>query len=340
VACFDEVSRPSTPLAQRVARNTHTILGDECNLNQVIDPAGGSYSVEWLTNQLAEESWKFFQELETAGGMTAALEAGIPQQRVEEVADKKIQSLGKRKAVLVGTNMFPNPGEVLLESEERELEAEFEARDAEIEAQLTTRDVEGINEIINRIDASDDDGLAPLLQEVFLKGLTLSEIEDVLSAEERISVDPIFVQRLAEDFEELRMSVDELDCSTIFQANIGPSRAYRARADWTSAFFQVGGFTVEGARDFDNVDDAIKAAKKMNAKFVVLTSSDKTYKDCVPAFARKFKTTTPDGWLLVAGAPGESEKTWREAGVDDFVHVRINNYEMLNSLLEKMEVKS
>mgnify|MGYP000880809065 CR=1 FL=1 len=97
--------------ARRIARNQQIILQEEASLTQLIDPAGGAYYAEWLTDQLAQAAWTLFQEIEAQGGMVAALQAGLPQQWVAATAVARTTNLAKRKAVLVGVNQYANVGE-------------------------------------------------------------------------------------------------------------------------------------------------------------------------------------------------------------------------------------
>ncbi|MCB9008300.1 MAG: acyl-CoA mutase large subunit family protein, partial [Ardenticatenaceae bacterium] len=99
--------------ARRTARNQQLILQEEANLTQLIDPAGGSYYAEWLTDQLAQRAWALFQEIEGQGGMVAALQAGLPQKWVSETAVSRQTNLAKRIQVLVGVNQYADVGEQL-----------------------------------------------------------------------------------------------------------------------------------------------------------------------------------------------------------------------------------
>ena len=99
--------------SRRIARNQQIILQEEANLTQLIDPAGGSYYVEWLTDQLAEKAWLLFQEVEARGGMLSALQAGLPQKWVGETAVARTTQLAKRKDVFVGVNQYANLSETL-----------------------------------------------------------------------------------------------------------------------------------------------------------------------------------------------------------------------------------
>jgi methylmalonyl-CoA mutase len=111
VGAFDEVVRPPEELSRRVARNTHVILQEECELTAVIDPAGGSWYVEKLTDDLARGAWEFFQKIEEKGGASAALKAGFIQETITATRKGKEKLLGQRRVSLVGTNQYPNIAE-------------------------------------------------------------------------------------------------------------------------------------------------------------------------------------------------------------------------------------
>jgi len=111
LAPFDERTGSSGELARRLARNTQLILRDEARFDQVADPAGGSWYVESLTEQLARRAWELLQEIESSGGMARAVQNGYPQQLAATTAAKRRKRLASRKDVLVGTNRYPLAGE-------------------------------------------------------------------------------------------------------------------------------------------------------------------------------------------------------------------------------------
>ena len=86
---FDEAIALPSEFAARVARNTQLILAEETGITQVVDPLGGSYYVEALTASLADEAWKLIEEVEALGGMTKAVESGMPKLRIEEAAARR-----------------------------------------------------------------------------------------------------------------------------------------------------------------------------------------------------------------------------------------------------------
>ncbi|WP_456274110.1 methylmalonyl-CoA mutase subunit beta [Bacillus sp. AK031] len=108
VSPFDEVSGTTSAFSERIARNTQLILSQESHLNKVSDPAGGSYYIESLTNQLAERAWKKFQEIDGNGGLIRALKAGFLQEEIEDVFTKRLKDTSTRKQSLIGTNVYAN----------------------------------------------------------------------------------------------------------------------------------------------------------------------------------------------------------------------------------------
>jgi methylmalonyl-CoA mutase len=106
---FDEITSASDAFSRRIARNLHAILREECGLDRVIDPAGGSYSVEWLTHRVAEQSWDLFRAIERRGGMIAAIAEGSAQRDVASTAEAKLADVRSRKQRLVGVNAYPDP---------------------------------------------------------------------------------------------------------------------------------------------------------------------------------------------------------------------------------------
>lgn len=107
-----EIDPAGSELGRRIARNTQSILAKESNLSRVSDPAGGSFYVESLTDQLAEAAWTRFQEIERAGGIVAAVDAGTLVTEIDAVWQARRHNLVTRRDPLTGVSEFPNVGEV------------------------------------------------------------------------------------------------------------------------------------------------------------------------------------------------------------------------------------
>ncbi len=116
---FDAAVGLSDDFSRRLARNTQIVLAEESSLGRVLDPAGGSWYVEALTEDLAKAAWAWFQEIETAGGMQAALESGAIVQRLAAVRAETDTRLAHRTAPITGVSTFPDLTEARLERRER-----------------------------------------------------------------------------------------------------------------------------------------------------------------------------------------------------------------------------
>ncbi|MFC4947589.1 methylmalonyl-CoA mutase family protein [Pseudonocardia sp. GCM10023141] len=108
VAPFDAALGASTPFSRRIARNTHALLMEESHLARVIDPAGGSWYVESLTDAVATAAWAFFQEIEAAGGVVAALDSGLVAERTAAVRAARERAIATRKVPITGVSEFPD----------------------------------------------------------------------------------------------------------------------------------------------------------------------------------------------------------------------------------------
>lgn len=98
-----------TPASVRYARNLQLVIKEETFLQYVLDPAGGSYFIDTLTNNLIEKAWALFQEIENQGGFTAYLESGALEEKIEAVAKERMNQVAHRKKSIIGTNIYANP---------------------------------------------------------------------------------------------------------------------------------------------------------------------------------------------------------------------------------------
>ncbi|PTE14276.1 methylmalonyl-CoA mutase [Pseudogemmobacter blasticus] len=103
---LDEAIALPTEFSARIARNTQLILQEETGITHVVDPLAGSYYVESLTHQLAEEAWKLIEEVEAMGGMTKAVASGMPKLRIEETAARRQALIDRGEEVIVGVNKY------------------------------------------------------------------------------------------------------------------------------------------------------------------------------------------------------------------------------------------
>ncbi len=105
---FNEVSGETNIFSERIARNTQLILGEEAHLNKVIDPGGGSYYLEWLSEEVGKKSWKEFQMIQQNGGILSLTKKGIIQEDVRKMKKLKMADLSSRTQSMIGTNIYAN----------------------------------------------------------------------------------------------------------------------------------------------------------------------------------------------------------------------------------------
>ena len=149
---FDEAIALPTALSARIARNTQTILADESEVTRVVDPLGGSYFVERLTQDMADAARGLIDEVERLGGMTQAIAAGMPMRRIEESSARRQARIERGEDVIVGVNKYPPP--------------ESEAVDARLidNSQVRAAQVRRLSEVKSRRDqAGVDAALAELI---------------------------------------------------------------------------------------------------------------------------------------------------------------------------------
>lgn len=341
VGPFDEVIRESDAFSRRIARNTHHILAEECHMTRVLDPGGGSWAVETLTDQIAAAAWKAFQEIEANGGILQALTSGTLQDAIDSVRQARLSNIQKRKEVIIGTNTYPNATEKLLEPRSIDYATIRRQRATALETWRANRDGPSIQAYLVSSAGEEGETSIDALVNAARAGATLGELHaHSVSGEVSLEVRPIRLRRAAEEFEQLRLAARALAESgqpaQVHQLNIGPSRAYRMRADWTTAFFQVGGLEVISDTDYPDAGAAVEALSQSGAPVAVITSDDETYAATIEDLARAIGAAGLKCRVMVAGAPGDHEAAWRAAGVDDFVHVRVNNYQFNRKLLESL----
>ena len=335
-APFDEPIRKGDEFSRRIARNVQIMLQEEFGLLQPIDPAGGSWAVETLTRQMKEKIWAEFQRIEKEGGIIAALRAGSLQESVAAVLAARFKNADLRRDRIVGNNMYPNMTETLLETRAEDTAALKAQRTADIDAYLSDIDVKHRDEALASLRQAHSVDHAV---EAALAGATIAELMTaVTEGNGAETVTAIAPHRWSERFEALRQRTEEYkaeknDNVKIFLANMGPIPQHKARADFTTGFLQVGAFEVLGNDGFKTVEEAADAARASGADAVVICSTDATYPEIVPALAPKLHEVLPKTRVFLAGAaPKDLLETYKEAGIDEYISVRANCYEILESL--------
>ena len=346
VGSFDETIRVPDSFSRRIARNTHLILQEECELTNVVDPAGGSWTIEWLTNEVSEKSWTFFQKIEAEGGIEKALERNFIQENIAATATEREDTFNHRRISLIGTNVYPNIEESALALNIPDYNQFHEIRIQEVAKARSA--FNGENEakreqLLKAIPEAKGSDLLPMLTKYVLAGATLGEITKAIRKldDSQNSVTPLPNTRLAANYERLRTAADTVETETgarpkIFLVNLGPLHRHKARADFTKAFFAAGGFEVVSPEGFEQPDKAVTALRESGAAIAVVCGTDDDYSDHFVDYAKAIKGALPRTHLVLAGFPGDKEADYRAAGMDDFIFIKSNNFLINQDFLRRV----
>ena len=183
---LDEAIALPTDFSARIARNTQLYLQQETQINKTVDPWAGSYYVESLTEEIAQKAWKLIEEVEELGGMTKAIEAGIPKLRIEEAAAKKQARIDSGTDIIVGNNKYRLEKEeplVTLEVDNQTVRKQQIARLKKIKAERNTEKVEKALANLTAAAKKGEQNLLALAIEAARERATLGEISDALESE-------------------------------------------------------------------------------------------------------------------------------------------------------------
>ncbi len=343
---FDQRYGLPGELSRRLARNTQLILRHESHFDKVADPAGGSWYVETLTEQLAGKAWELFRELESAGGMAHALHLGRPQEIIAATAGKRRENLALRRDVLVGTNRYPDPGELPLDYCHPDYEA-LEAQSRQRFRALRRADDPARERALERLAAGAPEGGLPdleLMAGAAAEGVTLGELNrwfgSIGTAEQGVT--PVSAGHGGDIFESLRSRVSRGTAGDgpprVLLAAMGPPAGYMARLEFTRSFYQIGGFEVLGDFSFDTTAQVVAAAGEHRPAAVCIVSRDDRYGELVPALAAGLLSADPGLVLHMAGGPPAGEAAFREAGVRRVITLRADVLLVLSELAEQAGV--
>ena len=181
---FDEALGLPTEFSSRIARNTQLILAEETGVTDVVDPLGGSYYVESLTNALAERAWEIISEVEELGGMTRAVASGMPKLRIEEAAAKRQARVDRGQDVIVGVNKYVPEDVELVDVLMIDNTAVREAQLAKLAALRATRDQTAVDTALAAMTAAaaGDGNLLSLAIDAARARATVGEISDAMEA--------------------------------------------------------------------------------------------------------------------------------------------------------------
>ncbi len=328
---FDEAIALPTEFSARIARNTQLILAEETGVTRVVDPLAGSYYVESLTDSLAAAAWELIQEVEAMGGMTAAVDAGMPKLRIEEAAARRQARVDRGEDVIVGVNRYRLPEEAPLEILEVDNAAVRAGQIAGLERLRAQRDPARAESALAalREGAAGDANLLALCVEAARARCTVGEISDAMEtvfgrhrAEVR-SISGVYGAAYQEDegFSAIRARIErfaerEGRRPRMLVAKMGQDGHDRGAKVIATAFADLG-FDVEVGPLFQTPAEVARDAVDGDVHVVGVSTHAAGHKTLVPQLIQELRDRGAGEVLVVCGGvvPAQDHEMLRQAGV-------------------------
>lgn len=313
---LDEAIALPTDFSARIARNTQLYLEKETGITRVVDPLGGSYYIETLTAELAEKAWALMEEVETLGGMTKAIESGVPKMRIEQAAAAKQARIDSGKDVIVGVNKYQTDDKSeleILEVDNKAVRAEQLERLAKLKAERNTEEAEAA---LNALTAAAQSGKGNLLElaiDAARKRATLGEISYAMEkAFGRYkatikSISGVYsgAMKNQQQFEDARKLSDDfakLDGRRprILVAKMGQDGHDRGAKVIATSFADLG-FDVDIGPLFQTPDEVALQAAENDVHIVGASSLAGGHKTLIPELIAALKKINREDIMVVAG---------------------------------------
>ena len=352
---LDEALALPTDFSARIARNTQLFLQHETGTCDVVDPWGGSWFVERLTHDLMERAWKHLQEIETLGGMTQAIEQGLPKLRIEEAAAKTQARIDSADKTIVGVNMYPPsvPDDIpiLRVDNAKVLNAQL-ARLKELKA---SRDNAAVRSQLRAITAAALDKQANLLDacvNAARLGATVGEMSDAMEVvfgrhQARVqAVRGVYKRAIGADAEAVVMIEDRISQfekrqgrrPRILVAKMGQDGHDRGQKVIASAFADLG-FDVDIGPLFQTPEETALQAVDNDVHVVGVSSLAAGHLTLVPALRNALADQGRQDILIVVGGviPPQDVQTLRDMGAAEVFRPGTVIADAASRLLDVME---
>lgn len=328
---LDEAIALPTDFSARIARNTQLFLQEETMMTKVIDPWGGSYAVEKLTDELMQKAWALIEEIEELGGMAKAIETGLPKMKIEEAAAKKQAQIDSGKEVIIGVNKFRLAEEEPIDILNIDNTVVRQKQIDRLEKMKQTRNEDDVQLALTALtkaaETGEDNLLACAVQAARVRA-TLGEISDAIervsgrhkavirsvsgvyssnfSNEEEIQA----VKDMTEDFKE-----NEGRRPRIIIAKMGQDGHDRGAKVIATAFADLG-FDVDIGPLFQTPEETAKQAVENDVHVIGVSSLAAGHMTLVPALQSELKKMNREDILIVVGGviPAQDYAFLRENG--------------------------
>jgi methylmalonyl-CoA mutase len=329
---FDEAMALPTPQSARIARNTQLILAEETGIPNVVDPLGGSYYVESLTHAVAEAAWQLIQEVEGLGGMTKAVESGMPKLKIEESAARRQSRIDRGEEVIIGVNKYRSDNAEtvdILDIDNSKVREQQVARLAQIRKSRDGKRVAATLAALTESAKSGNGNLLALAIEATRARATVGEISDALEAvftRHRATIRSVsgVYGALHEGDEGYRRIQREVEAFArgegrrprMLVVKLGQDGHDRGAKVIATAFADIG-FDVDVGPLFQTPEEAARQAVENDVHVVGVSSQAAGHKTLVPALIAALRNEGADDVLVICGGviPPQDYDFLKAAGV-------------------------
>ncbi len=329
---LDEAIALPTDFSARIARNTQIYLQEETGITRVVDPWAGSYYVESLTHELMHKAWHHIQEVETLGGMTKAIETGLPKMRIEEAAARRQARIDSGKEVIVGVNRYRTDREEDIEVLEVDNRAVLQNQLRRLAEVRHARDQRAVDEALSALTKSAETGegnllelcvnaarvratlgeISAALEKVFGRYQAVNRtISGVYSAESQESPEFLKAREMADEFARM-----EGRRPRILVAKMGQDGHDRGAKVIATAFADVG-FDVDVGPLFQTPSEAARMAVENDVHVLGVSTLAGGHKTLVPEVIQALKLLGREDILVFVGGvvPRQDYQFLYDAGV-------------------------
>jgi methylmalonyl-CoA mutase len=313
---LDEAVALPTDFSARIARNTQLIIQHETQIPRVIDPLGGSYFIESLTNSLAHEANKILEEIKSLGGMAKAVEMGIPKMKIEESAARRQALIDQGIEVIVGVNKYKLPHEEPIEILEIDNTAVREKQIARIKEIKAKRNQQEVDSALNAITRAAETGQGNLLELAIVAARARATLGEISYAMEKVfgrhqapirTISGVY-SSLNENnklFKEVLSRVEKFSQKVgrrprMLVAKMGQDGHDRGAKVISTSFADMG-FDVDVAPLFQTPNEVAKQAIENDVHIIGVSSQAAGHKTLIPELVEILKKEKANDILIVAG---------------------------------------
>ena len=350
---FDEALGLPTEFSARIARNTQLILGDETDVTKVVDPLAGSYYIESLTAGLADAAWALIEEVEGMGGMTKAIEAGMPKLRIEESAAKRQARVDRGEDVIVGVNKYVPDNVEMVDVLDIDNTKVRESQIRRLEQIRASRDQAACDAALLALKegAAGDANLLQLCVDAARARATVGEMSDAMEAvfgrhkAEVRSIHGVYGAAYADDerYAALLARVDGFAEANgrrprMLVAKMGQDGHDRGGKVIATAFADFG-FDVDVGPLFQTPEEVARDAVEQDVHVVGVSSQAAGHKTLVPQLIDELRKAGADDVLVICGGviPPQDYDFLRDAGVVGIFGPGTNILEAAGTVLDLLQ---